>query len=103
MLLNRVSPPIDHPSPIGLSAKGSILLAQCGFTLPFGRERFMIGSEANRQRVLSLDNTEREQILVQYRYIDIESTSVRRAKPPMSEPRQLSFYDRRDRIQLNDL
>jgi hypothetical protein len=62
----------------------------------------MSGSEANRQRVLSLLNTEREQILEQYRYIDIKSTAVKRGKPPMSETRQLSFYDRRDRIQLND-
>jgi hypothetical protein len=63
----------------------------------------MTGSEANRQRVLSLVNTEREQILEQYRYIDIKNTTVRRGKPPMSEIRQLSFYDRRERIQLNDL
>jgi hypothetical protein len=58
------------------------------------REGFMSGSEANRQRVLSLLNTEREQILEQYRYIDIKSTAVKRGKPPMSEIRQLSFYDR---------
>jgi hypothetical protein len=62
----------------------------------------MTGSEGNRQRVLSLVNTEREQILEQYKYIDIKNTAVRRGKPPMSEIRQLSFYDRRERIQLND-
>jgi hypothetical protein len=62
----------------------------------------MTVSEANRQRVLSFLNTEREQILEQYKYIDIESRAVRRGKPPMSETRQPSFFDRRDRIQLND-
>ncbi len=62
----------------------------------------MSGSEANRQRVLSLLNTEREQMLEQYRYIDIESTMVRQGKPPMSETRQIPFCDRHNRIQLND-
>jgi len=45
----------------------------------------MTGSEANRLRVLTLLNAEREQILEHYRYIDITSTAVRRGKPPMSE------------------
>jgi hypothetical protein len=62
----------------------------------------MTASEANRQRVLNLLNTERQQILEQYKYIDIESRAVRRGTPPMSENRKLSFYDRRDRIELND-
>jgi hypothetical protein len=66
------------------------------------RERFMSGSEANRHRVLSLLNTERELILEQYRYIDIESTAVARGKPPMSETRQIPFCDRHNRIELND-
>lgn len=62
----------------------------------------MTASEANRQRVLGLLNTEREKILEQYGYIDIKGTGVRRGKPPMSEARQFSLYDRRDGIQLND-
>lgn len=56
----------------------------------------MTGSEANRQRVLRLVKSEREQILEQYGYIGIRSTAstaVRRGRPPMSETRQLSFYD----------
>jgi len=88
---------------VGKSAKWSILLAQGGFTLSSNTERVMTGSEANRQRVLSLVITEREQILEQYGYIDTKSTAVRRGKPPMSESKQLSFYDCRDRIQSNDL
>jgi hypothetical protein len=63
----------------------------------------MTASEANRLRVLSLLDTERQQILEQYRYIDVESRASRRGTPPMSENRKLSFYDRRDRIELNDL
>jgi hypothetical protein len=63
----------------------------------------MTGSEANRQRVLSLVITESAQILEQYRYIDVKSAAVKRGKPPMSETRQLSSYDRRERIQLNNL
>jgi len=63
----------------------------------------MTASEANRQRVLSSLSTEREEILEQFRYIDVTSHAVMRGPPPMSENRRLSFYDRRDRIQLNDL
>jgi len=62
----------------------------------------MTASEANRQRVLSSFSTEREEILEQFRYIDVTSRAVRRGTPPMSERRKLSFYDRRDRIELND-
>jgi hypothetical protein len=62
----------------------------------------MTASEANRQRMLDSLNTEREKILEQFRYIDLTSPAVRRGAPPMSENRKLSFYDRRDRIQLND-
>jgi hypothetical protein len=63
----------------------------------------MTDSEANRQRVFSLLNTEREQTPEQYRYVDRKIPIVRWGKPPMFESRYLSFYDRRDRIQLNDL
>ena len=62
----------------------------------------MTASEANRQRVLSSLSTERVENLEQFRYIDVASRAVRRGTPPMSENRKLSFYDRRDRIQLND-
>ena len=62
----------------------------------------MTASEANRQRVLSSFGTENKEILEQFRYIDVTSRAVRRGKPPMSESRKLSFYDRRDRIELND-
>ena len=63
----------------------------------------MTVSEANRQRVLNSLNTEREEILEQFGYIDVTSRAVRRGTPPMSETRKLSFDDRRDRIQLNYL
>ena len=86
-----------------MSAEETISLARGGFKLSSGRERVMTGSEANRQRVLSLVHTEREQILEQYRHIDISSTAVRRGKPPMSETRQLSLCDRREKIQSNGL
>jgi len=62
----------------------------------------MTASESNLQRVLSSLNAEREQILEQFRHLDLASRAVRRGKPPMSEPGKLSFYDRRDRIELND-
>jgi hypothetical protein len=63
----------------------------------------MTVSDANLQRVLSSLDTEREAILKQFSYIDIQIPSVRRGKPPMSENRMLSIYDRADRIELNDL
>lgn len=63
----------------------------------------MTVSDANHQRVLSSLDTEREQILEQFSYIDLQIPSVRRGKAPMSENRLLSMYDRADRIQLNDL
>lgn len=62
----------------------------------------MTASEANRQRVLGSLSTERVENLEQFRYMDVTSRAVRRGTPPMSENRKLSFYDRRDRIQLND-
>ncbi len=62
----------------------------------------MTASEANRQRMLGSLDTEREKTLEQFRYIDLTSRAVRRGTPPMSENRKLSFYDHRDRIQLND-
>jgi hypothetical protein len=62
----------------------------------------MTASEANHQRVLSFLSTEREEILEQFRYIDVVSRSVRPGVPPMSENRKLLFYDRRDRIQLDE-
>jgi hypothetical protein len=82
---------------------GQSLQGRVRFTLSFSWERFVTDSEANRQRVLSHLNTEREQTLEQYRYVDMKIAIVRRGKPPMSQSRYLSFYDRRDRIQLNDL
>jgi hypothetical protein len=63
----------------------------------------MTASEANRQRMLSSLNTESEEILQQFRYIDVTHRAARRGRPPMSENRKLSFYDRRDRIEMNDL
>lgn len=62
----------------------------------------MTASEANRLRVLGLLSTEREKIFEQYGYIDTKGTAVRRGTPPMSETRQISFYDGRDGIQLDD-
>ncbi len=62
----------------------------------------MTASEANRQRMLGSLNTEREKTLEQFKYIDLTSRAVRRGTPPMFENRKLSFYDRRDRIELND-
>ena len=62
----------------------------------------MTASDANRQRMLDSLDAEREEILEQFRYIDLTSRAVRRGTPPMSERRKLSFYDRRDRIELND-
>jgi hypothetical protein len=62
----------------------------------------MTASEANRQRMLSSLNTESEEVLEQFRYIDVTSRAMKRGRPPMSETRKLSFYDRLDRIQLND-
>ena len=62
----------------------------------------MTASEANQQRMLSSLSTENEEILEQFKYIDITSRAVRPGKPQMSEIRKLSFYDRLDRIQLND-
>jgi hypothetical protein len=63
----------------------------------------MTASEANRQRMLSSLNTEREEIVEKFRYIDVTSRAVRRGRPPMSENRKLSCYDRRDRVELNSL
>jgi hypothetical protein len=62
----------------------------------------MTASEANRRRMLGSLNTEPEKILEQFRYIDLTSRAVGRGAPPISENRKLSFYDRRDRILLND-
>ena len=65
----------------------------------------MTASKANYQRVLSSLSTEREEMLEQFRhigYMDVAGCAVRRGAPPISEKRKLSFYDRRDRIQLND-
>jgi hypothetical protein len=62
----------------------------------------MTASEANRQRVLNSFNTEREETIRQFRYIDVMRRAVRRGTPPTSGNRKLSFYDRRDRIELND-
>jgi hypothetical protein len=63
----------------------------------------MTASEANRQRMLSSLNTEREEVFEQFRYIDVTLPVARRGTPPMSENRRLSFYERRDRNELNDL
>jgi hypothetical protein len=63
----------------------------------------MTASEANRQRVLTLVAADNWQMSAQVNAMDKKSPAERRGKPPMSEVRKLSFFDRRDRIQLNDL
>jgi hypothetical protein len=63
----------------------------------------MTASEANRQRVLTLVAADNWQMSAQVNAIGKKSPAVGRGKPPMSEVRKLSFFDRRDRIQLNDL
>jgi hypothetical protein len=52
----------------------------------------MTVSEANRQRVLNSLNTEREEILEQFGYIDVTSRAVRRGTPPMSDTSVVSHY-----------
>jgi len=61
----------------------------------------MTASEANHQRVLSFLSTEREEILEQFRYIDVVSRSVR---PGYRQCLRIGtlVYDRRDRIQLDE-
>ena len=62
----------------------------------------MTASEANYQRVTALYLAEHEQML-QVIANDKISPAVRRGILPMPQLRRLSFYDRRDRIVLNDL
>jgi hypothetical protein len=63
----------------------------------------MTASEANRNRVVALLLADHWQIATQFNAIDKKSPAARRGKPLMPKIRQLSFFDRRDRIQLNDL
>jgi hypothetical protein len=61
----------------------------------------MTPSEANRQRVIALLIAEDGQMGAQFNVIYKKDPAVRRGKP-MSKFRKLSFFNRRDRIQLND-
>jgi hypothetical protein len=62
----------------------------------------MTASEANRQRVLALVVVEDRLMSTQFNLVDKRSPAIRRGEPIMSEFRRLSFFDRRDRIRLND-
>jgi hypothetical protein len=62
----------------------------------------MTTSEANYQKVLSLIRAQDEQML-QANDNDKKRPALKRGKQPISRFKQLSFFDRRDRIQLNDL
>jgi hypothetical protein len=57
----------------------------------------MTPSEANRQRVLALLIAEDGQMGAEFNAMCKRDPAVRREKPPMSEIRQFSFLDRRDR------
>jgi hypothetical protein len=62
----------------------------------------MTASESNRQRVLALIVVEDRLMNAQFNTVDKRSPAIRRGESIMSEFRRLSFFDRRDRIQLND-
>jgi hypothetical protein len=61
----------------------------------------MTASESNRQQVLELILEDRL-MSAKFNTVDKGSPAIRRGEPIMSEFRRLSFFDRRDRILLND-